>query len=123
MQYRHTDVAATPPHLGGPSAWSERLALLPHSNLICNHRKLHPRLRSLRAVRPNPSFSGKVAYAYFSQLYKVDPLVWGVWSNALRRTPPYAVLWFMRWPEAAVPNILRQARSTTFKSSLPWLPS
>jgi predicted O-linked N-acetylglucosamine transferase (SPINDLY family) len=87
MQYRHTDLVATPPDLGQPAVWSERLVVLPHSNLICNHRKLHPRLRSLRAVRPNPNLAGLVAYAYFSQLYKASesPLPSGPKRNSYGR--------------------------------------
>jgi len=51
MQYRHSDLVSSPPSLSSREAFSESLALLPHSNLICNHRKLHVRLRSLRAIR------------------------------------------------------------------------
>jgi hypothetical protein len=41
--------------------------MLPHSNLVCNHRKLHRRLLAPKHVRPNPDLVGKIAFAYFSQ--------------------------------------------------------
>ena len=76
-------------------------------SLSCKSPPLTPFFYS----RPNPDLVGKLSFAFFSQLYKVDPLIWTVWTGALRRGPPHLLLWLMRWPDEAVNNLLKEAMS------------
>eukprot|EP00899_Mesostigma_viride_P008781 jgi/Mesvir1/17904/Mv12972-RA.2 len=52
----------------------------------------------------------KFIFAHFNTLRKVDTEVFDVWMNILRRVPD-SVLWLLRMPPAAAPNLANEAAS------------
>ncbi|TPX47257.1 hypothetical protein SeLEV6574_g02756 [Synchytrium endobioticum] len=50
-----------------------------------------------------------VIFANFNQLYKMDPDIFRVWLNILKRVPN-AVLWLLKFPAAGEPHIIKFAR-------------
>lgn len=51
----------------------------------------------------------KFVFCNFNQLYKIDPEIFDVWMNILKRLPN-AVLWLLRFPDSGEQNILSEAK-------------
>ena len=51
----------------------------------------------------------KFVFANFNQIYKIDPITFGVWMRILKAVPD-AVLWLLRFPPAGEQNIRANAR-------------
>ncbi|KAI9298100.1 TPR-like protein [Neoconidiobolus thromboides FSU 785] len=49
-----------------------------------------------------------IIFANFNQLYKLDPAIYAVWINVLRRVPN-SVLWLLRFPAAGEAHLKRTA--------------
>lgn len=97
------------------AAFSERLALLPHSYYLTDYASSW---RQLLAPPPPPADAelrlsrGAALLCSLNQLPKLDPTLFGVWLNALRRSndaPPPTKLWLLRFPATAEPNLQSEA--------------
>ncbi|QRV90973.1 glycosyltransferase family 41 protein [Ceratobasidium sp. AG-Ba] len=115
--------------------FSEKFILMPHTCFVTDHKQSFredERLNeyALRGRTATPDLIWKleeirrhelrktlfpdvpddwVIYANFNQLYKVDPVVFDAWLRILTRVPR-SILWLLRFPAVAEPNILRCAQ-------------
>lgn len=49
-------------------------------------------------------------FANFNQIYKIDPAIFEVWCNILKRVPN-SILWLLRFPAAGEANIRAAAQA------------
>ena len=85
--------------------------LLPHSYFVNDHRQLYPRPFSQTPTRREHGLPEKgVIFGNFGQLYKVEPKLFDVWAEIVKRTPN-ASMWLLKFPKEAVPRLEQQARA------------
>lgn len=104
LDYVLTDPVVTPPER--QADWAERFVLLPGSYQV-NDRDQPiagdaPDRRS--AGLPDEGF----VFCCFNQLYKIEPLIFGVWMEILRAVPG-SVLWLLAGNSQAEANLRREA--------------
>merc|ERR1711865_705169 len=52
----------------------------------------------------------KFVFCNFSQTYKIDPSIFDIWCNILKRVPN-SILWLLRFPALSEVNILAEAKA------------
>lgn len=108
-----SDRVSTPPetrHL-----YTERIVMLPNSYFVNDHRQLYPRPFAHSDSRKEQGLpEGGVVFGNFGQLYKVEPLLFDVWSNILKATPN-STLWLLKFPKEAVKRLLLQAKARSLE--------
>lgn len=98
---------------GTPYDIDERALLLPDSCILNGHaiefRDLldDPENQPTRVTYGLPEDA--FVFAYFGQLNKMDPIVFGVWMDILKRVPN-SLLWLHKSPESAVDRLKKEAR-------------
>ena len=113
MNYLITDVIASPPDTA--HLYTEHLIYMPHTYFVTDHRQ------SFRSVHDSSLLpkrhdlfphlsSDTIIFANFNQMYKIDPHIFDIWMSILRKIPN-SVLWLLRFPPAAEPNLLREAET------------
>jgi len=104
-----SDRMSTPPetrHL-----YTEKLVFLPHSYFVNDHRQLYPRPFVHIATRIEHGLpEDRVIFGNFGQLYKVEPKLFDVWAQIVKRTPN-GTLWALKFPKEAVKRLEQQAKS------------
>ncbi len=104
MQYRLTDAVATP--VGVEDRWGEKLVYLPGTFFIYDDQQLINEMPPARGQLGLPP-EGFV-FCAFHNAYKIEPVVFGVWMDLLRRLPR-SVLWLNVGGRQAAPNLRREA--------------
>ncbi|MBF0304806.1 MAG: hypothetical protein HQL41_04035, partial [Alphaproteobacteria bacterium] len=104
LDYALTDPVVTPPER--QADWAERLVLLPGSYQV------NDRDQPIALDAPDRASAGLpeqgFVFCCFNQLYKVEPLVFGVWMDILRAVPG-SLLWLLAGPPEAEANLRREA--------------
>ncbi len=90
MDYRLTDAIATPP--ASAAAWTEKLVFLPRSFFVYDPLQPVDPVSPSRAQAGLPS-AGCV-FCCFNTAYKIEPVVFGLWTQILARVPG-SVLWLL----------------------------
>uniref|UniRef100_A0A6B2KY00 protein O-GlcNAc transferase n=1 Tax=Arcella intermedia TaxID=1963864 RepID=A0A6B2KY00_9EUKA len=119
FHYMITDQVVTP--LEHASFYTEKLVFMPKAYFLSSYPLLYahtltpPSPESIRTewaipVRSDP-LSTKPSFLFcdFNHLTKVDPTIFSVWMNILRRVPE-STLWLLRLPPEAEPNLIREAQ-------------
>ncbi|MBF0394074.1 MAG: hypothetical protein HQL38_15455, partial [Alphaproteobacteria bacterium] len=106
LDYVLTDRVVTPPER--QADWAERFVLLPGSYQV------NDRDQPIAFDAPDRASAGLpdrgFVFCCFNQLYKVEPLIFGVWMDILRAVPG-SVLWLLAGPPQAEANLRREAAS------------
>mmetsp|Transcript_66823 Transcript_66823/g.159921 ORF Transcript_66823/g.159921 Transcript_66823/m.159921 type:complete len:753 (-) Transcript_66823:53-2311(-) len=109
IDYAIADPVAAPPHTH--KAYSEAMALMPHSFICTDHKQVHMDL--LNAPPPARAEVGLpdagIVFACMNQLFKIEPWLFDVWCRILRRVPG-SVLWLLKSPPTAEPRLKREAQ-------------
>lgn len=90
------------------SAYSEKVVRLPHCYLPRDNSLVIPEREEAEKLHDLPPHS--FLYASFNHDYKINPPVFAVWMNLLKKTPG-SLLWLMRLNEDAYKNIAESARA------------
>ena len=110
IDYIVSDQTVIPQELSG--FYSEKQLIMPHCYLVSDHLQSSP-IDSTDATPPTRAQYGisddKFVFCNFNQLYKIDPSIFDVWMNLLKRVKN-SVLWLLRFPPAGELYILREAR-------------
>lgn len=92
--------------------YTEKIIAMPHSYFVNDHRHSSRDVLHLKDM-PSRSQYGisedAFVFCNFNQLYKIDPTIFDVWMNILKRVPN-SVLWLLRFPPPGEANILTEAR-------------
>lgn len=87
--------------------YSETLVHLPHCYFVNDYKQKNRDVLD-PACQPKRSDYGlpedKFIFAFFNQLYKIDPEIFITWCNILKRVPNSA-LWLLRFPAAGEPRL------------------
>lgn len=89
--------------------YTEKVLSLPHSYFVTDHRQssdqiLLPPDRDVLNRNKYGIPEDKFVFCNFNQLYKIDPQIFEVWMNLLKRVEN-SVLWLLRFPPEAEENI------------------
>jgi protein O-GlcNAc transferase len=112
IHYLISDKIATPPDLAA-DFFTEQLVFMPQSYFVTDHRQsfrtiFNKDLLPTRAqVFPNLT-QETIIFANFNQVYKIDPFIFNSWMTILKSVPN-SVLWLLRFPPPAEPNLLQEA--------------
>ena len=103
MDFVVTDPVASPLRLA--HLYSERLAYLPHTYMVTEHRQSFPHLVTAHAMAPGPRDAQRAAaglplqpavvFCAFHGSWKLSSAVFSVWMEILRRVPG-SVLWLLK---------------------------
>ena len=110
IHYTYVDAVAVPP--AHAAHFSERLALLPSTYYLNDYKASHPALLGPLAPSVDALPTQRALLCSLNQLPKLDPSLFAVWLNALRRTTsatPRTRLWLLRFPPSAEANLRREA--------------
>eukprot|EP01065_Artemidia_motanka_P044057 TRINITY_DN6214_c1_g1_i1.p1 TRINITY_DN6214_c1_g1~~TRINITY_DN6214_c1_g1_i1.p1 ORF type:complete len:924 (+),score=170.80 TRINITY_DN6214_c1_g1_i1:220-2772(+) len=114
IPYIITDPVASPEEHA--HIYTEKMLYMPHSYFVNDCAQSYPQclecgedtVRYYRA-RYLPQISeGTIVFANFNKLVKVDPPMFDLWCNILKRVPA-SVLWLLRFPGAAEANLRHEA--------------
>lgn len=93
--------------------YTEKVIYMPHSYFVNDHKQ-SARYVFDASERPTRKDYGvpedKFVFCNFNQIYKVDPDIFDIWMNILKRVPN-AILWLLRFPPAGEENIRQAARA------------
>ena len=99
--------------------YSEKIIAMPHAFLVNDHKQ-SARYMLTGDKMPSRSQYGisedAFVFCCFNQFYKIDPEIFDVWMNMLKRIPN-AVLWLLRFPSAGEKYILLEARKRGVRES------
>ena len=99
--------------------YSEKIIAMPHSFLVNDHKQ-SARYMLTGDAMPTRSQYGisedAFVFCCFNQLYKIEPEIFDLWMNMLKRIPN-AVLWLLRFPSAGEKYILLEARKRGIRES------
>jgi protein O-GlcNAc transferase len=120
IQYMIADPIVIPrdqPELRG--GYTEKLLRMPHSYFVNDHKQsaqdvLDPDKCPTRAVYNVPE--DKFVFCNFNQTYKIEPGIFDVWCNILKRVPN-SILWLLRFPALSEVNIIAEAKARGIKAS------
>lgn len=106
IQYYIADAVAVPE--GSQSLFTESLVYMPDSYYMFNDRQTPPggRLSRAEAGLPEAAF----VFCCFNNHYKIEPAVFDIWMNLLKRLPG-SVLWLYQSAPAVVKNLRREAET------------
>ena len=103
MDFVVTDRVASPPRLA--HLYSERLAYLPHTYMVTEHRQSFPHVVTAHGMAPEARDAQRVAaglppqpavvFCAFHRSWKLTSAVFSVWMEILRRVPG-SVLWLLK---------------------------
>jgi len=128
IDYIVADNIVIPPEL--TDFYSEKMMYLPHCFAPADHKNSAAHLldggdhvtgiSAMPNSAPTRAHYGisedKFVFCNFGQLFKIDPLIFDVWMNLLKRVKN-SVLWLLRFPAAGEVNILREARKRGVRES------
>ena len=117
LDFLVTDRVASPPRLA--HLYSERLAYLPHTYMVTEHRQsftgvttaheMAPEVRDAQRAAAGLPLQPAVVFCAFHTQYKVTGAVFGVWMEILRRVPG-SVLWLLKTKVGSVQRRLQAVR-------------
>jgi len=103
-----SDQWVTPPET--KDLYTEKMVYLPHSYFVNDHKQLYPRpFKSEVQRKDHGLMDSNVVLGNFGQLYKVEPRLFDVWSNIIRRVSN-STLWLLKFPEEAVKRLDHRAK-------------
>lgn len=113
IQYMIVDKIVIPKDPVYRNAYTESLVRLPHSYFVNDHKQsaqdvLDPDKCPTRAVYNVPE--DKFVFCNFNQTYKIDPGIFDVWCNILKRVPN-SILWLLRFPALSEVNVRAEAEA------------
>lgn len=99
--------------------YTEKVVSLPHTYLVNDHKQssrdamLHEPMggKPLHKMVSRAQYGiseDKFVFCCFNQMYKIDPAIFTVWMNILKRVPN-GVLWLLRFPPFAEERIRQEA--------------
>eukprot|EP00873_Tetraselmis_striata_P044972 jgi/Tetstr1/465236/TSEL_009939.t1 len=111
IDYALVDRMVAPPSLAA-KYFSEKLIYVASSYYVNSHRDTHSDValpteterEALRLSEGLPATRAGMVLACFNQHFKIDPHVFAIWTNILRRLPG-SVLWLLDWGGHAVRNL------------------
>lgn len=92
----------------------EKMIYMPHTYFVNDHKQSAKyMLDNSKITKLDRSKYGisedKFVFCNFGQLYKIDPSIFTIWMNILKRVPN-SVLWLLLFPPMAKDNILKEAK-------------
>lgn len=117
MDYIVADQTVIPPHLR--SYYMEKVINMPHAYFVNDHKQSSRAAIDAVGTSSMPTRAqyglkeDSFVFCNFGQLYKIDPEIFDVWCNILKRVPN-AVLWLLRFPGEGEANL----RSEAFKRGI-----
>lgn len=94
------------------SYYTEKILSMPHSYFVNDHRQSSRQVVDKDDMPTRSQYNiseDAFVFCNFNQVLKIDPKIFDVWMNILRRVPN-AVLWLLRFPSLAEDNLLKEAR-------------
>jgi predicted O-linked N-acetylglucosamine transferase (SPINDLY family) len=92
--------------------YSEKAIYLPHTYQI-NNSTIEPSKEGFTKKRMGLPEKGFI-FSSFNQNYKIEPDLWKIWMNILKRVPD-SYLWMWRQDEIAAKNLIKEAKKAGIK--------
>uniref|UniRef100_A0A7S0H957 protein O-GlcNAc transferase n=1 Tax=Hanusia phi TaxID=3032 RepID=A0A7S0H957_9CRYP len=109
VHYLSSDRLTSPPEY--QSYYTEKLALVPYSYLINDHKQSRQEVTSTteQITRTELGFNeDDIILASFNQLYKIEPKIFKVWMRIMREVPS-TKLWLLNFSKAASKYLRKEA--------------
>jgi protein O-GlcNAc transferase len=94
------------------SYYSEKILTMPHSYFVNDHRQSSRQVVNKVDMPTRRQYNiseDAFVFCNFNQVLKIDPKIFDIWMNILKRVPN-AVLWLLRFPSLAEENLRKEAR-------------
>ena len=99
--------------------YDEKIVHLPHTFVVADHKQSAQAVLDHDNCATRADFGipeAKIVFACFSQHHKIDPAIFRVWMNVLKRVPN-SLLWLLHFPAESQEHLVAEAERQGVKAS------